>query len=87
MSVTDTPATENQTGHIATDISALKRENDPHATRWGDFLKATIKFNGSDLIMKSGQKPKIRLRGTLKALDVEPVSSEEFFEITKSILT
>ncbi len=87
MSVTDTPATENQTGHIATDITALKRETDPHATRWGDFLKATIKFNGSDLIMKSGQKPKIRLRGTLKALDVEPVSSEEFFEITKAILT
>lgn len=87
MSVTDTPATENQTGHIASDISALKRETDPHATRWGDFLKATIKFNGSDLIMKSGQKPKIRLRGVLKALDVEPVSAEEFFEITKNILT
>jgi len=87
MSVTDAPKTENQTGHIATDISALKRETDPHATRWGDFLKATIKFNGSDLIMKSGQKPKIRLRGTLKSLDVDPVSTEEFFEITQAILT
>lgn len=87
MSLTDTPETVNQTGHIASDIAALKRTTDPHATRWGDFLKATIKFNGSDLIMKSGQKPKIRLRGSLKALDVEPVSAEEFFAIAQAILT
>lgn len=87
MSLTDTPETVNPTGHIASDIAALKRTTDPHATRWGDFLKATIKFNGSDLIMKSGQKPKIRLRGSLKALDVEPVSPEEFFAIAQAILT
>lgn len=87
MSLTDTPETVNPTGHIASDIAALKRTTDPHATRWGDFLKATIKFNGSDLIMKSGQKPKIRLRGSLKALDVEPVSAEEFFAIAQAILT
>ncbi|RMH28366.1 MAG: PilT/PilU family type 4a pilus ATPase [Planctomycetota bacterium] len=87
MSLTDAPETKNDTGHIASDIAALKRKTNPHETRWGDFLKATIKFNGSDLIMKSGQKPKIRLRGTLKALDVEPVSAEEFFDITQKILT
>lgn len=87
MSVTDTPATENQTGHVANDITTLKRKTDPHATRWGDFLKATIKFSGSDLIMKSNQKPKIRLRGTLKSLDVEPVGADEFFDITKAILS
>jgi twitching motility protein PilT len=37
--------------------------------------------------MKSGQKPKIRLRGSLKALDVDPVSAEEFFQIAQAILT
>lgn len=87
MSLTETPETRNDTGHIASDIAALKRAADPHATRWGDFLKATIKFNGSDLIMKSGQKPKIRLRGTLKSLDVEPVLADEFFAIAQAILT
>ncbi|MCC5821997.1 MAG: PilT/PilU family type 4a pilus ATPase [Phycisphaerales bacterium] len=86
MSLTETPETVNPTGHV-TDISVIKKKNDPHATRWGDFLKATIKFNGSDLIMKSGQKPKIRLRGSLKALDVEPVSAEEFYDIAQNILT
>ncbi len=87
MSLTEAPETVNTTGHVAMDISVLKKDNDPHATRWGDFLKATIKFNGSDLIMKSGQKPKIRLRGSLKALDVDPVSAEEFFQIAQAILT
>ncbi len=87
MSLTEAPETVNSTGHVAMDISVLKKDNDPHATRWGDFLKATIKFNGSDLIMKSGQKPKIRLRGSLKALDVDPVSAEEFFQIAQAILS
>ncbi len=44
MSVTDTPQTVNSTGHVAMDLSVFKKDHDPHATRWGDFLKATIKF-------------------------------------------
>ena len=86
MSVTDTPASTAAAGHVDLDPTAGKN-HDPHATRWGDFLKATIKFEASDLIMKSEQKPKIRLRGVLKALDVEPVTAEEFFGIAKHILT
>lgn len=86
MSVTDTPASSATAGHVDLDPTAGKN-HDPHATRWGDFLKATIKFEASDLIMKSEQKPKIRLRGVLKAMDVEPVTAEEFFNIAKHILT
>lgn len=63
------------------------RKHDPHATRFGKFLQATIKFNGSDLIVKTDAIPKIRLRGSLKQLDTEPVSSEEFVSIAKHILT
>ncbi|MEX0877215.1 MAG: PilT/PilU family type 4a pilus ATPase [Phycisphaerales bacterium] len=85
MSVTDVPSSTASAGHVELDPAITKK--DPHATRWGDFLKATIKFEASDLIMKSDQKPKIRLRGSLKALDVEPVSAAEFFKITKAILT
>lgn len=86
MSVTDTPASTATAGHVDLDPTAGKN-HDPHATRWGDFLKATIKFEASDLIMKSEQKPKIRMRGSLKAMDVDPVSAEEFFQIAKHILT
>jgi twitching motility protein PilT len=72
------------TGHVTLDPDA---KHDPHATRFGDFLKASIKFEASDLIMKTGQKPKIRLRGALKPLDTTPVTSEEFMQIAKHILT
>jgi twitching motility protein PilT len=71
-------------GHVA--MPAMKKQ-DPHATRWGDFLKATIKLDSSDLIMKSGQQPKVRVRGSLKPLNTEPVSQEEFWQIAQHILT
>lgn len=66
---------------------ARKKKNDPHATRWGKFLQACIKFDASDLIIKSDQQPKVRLRGALKPLDTEPVSTEEFWTIAQAILT
>ena len=72
------------TGHVAL---PTRRKGDPFETRWGKFLQATIKFEASDLIMKTGQAPKIRLRGALKPLDTTPVSDEEFWQIAKAILT
>ena len=72
------------TGHVTLDPDD---KHDPHATRFGDFLKASIKFEASDLILKSGQKPRIRLRGALKPLDTSPISTEEFIQITQTILT
>ena len=84
MSVnSDTESSSAHTGHVTLDPDA---KHDPHATRFGDFLKASIKFEASDLIMKTGQKPKIRLRGALKPLDTTPVNFEEFVQITKHIL-
>lgn len=71
-------------GHVA---MPMTKKQDPHATRWGDFLKATIKLESSDLIMKSGQQPKVRVRGSLKPLNTEPVSEEEFWQIAQHILS
>ncbi len=71
-------------GHVILDPDA---KHDPHATRFGDFLKASIKFEASDLIMKTGQKPKIRLRGALKPLDTTPVTADEFMAIAKHVLS
>jgi len=63
------------------------KDHDPHATRFGKFLQATIKFGGSDLILKTGMAPKIRIRGGLKPLDTDPISNDEFLDIAKHILT
>ncbi|MFN0133892.1 MAG: type IV pilus twitching motility protein PilT [Phycisphaerales bacterium] len=82
MSLTE-PTSTPVTGHVTLDPD---RKHDPHATRFGAFLKACIKLKASDLIMKSGQPPKVRVRGALKPLDTEPVSADEFVSIAKHIL-
>jgi len=82
--MSDTQTHEAITGHTTLDPD---KKHDPHATRFGKFLQACIKFGGSDLIVKSGNTPRIRLRGALKALDTELVTAEEFVSIAKHILT
>ena len=77
----------NDASHVGHVVLPRKKQADPHATRWGKFLSATMKFEASDLIMKTGQAPKIRLRGALKPLDTSPVDNEEFWEIARNILT
>ncbi|MCW5776648.1 MAG: PilT/PilU family type 4a pilus ATPase [Phycisphaeraceae bacterium] len=81
---TDAQTDASHVGHVAL---PTKKKSDPHATRWGKFLQATIKFEASDLIMKTGQQPKIRLRGALKALDTPLVDEDEFWKIARAILT
>lgn len=80
----DSQSGESLTGHVS--MTKMKKA-DPHVTRWGDFLKATIKFEASDLIMKSEQPPKLRIRGALKPLDTPPVGIDEFWKITETILS
>ncbi|MBL0927165.1 MAG: PilT/PilU family type 4a pilus ATPase [Phycisphaerales bacterium] len=80
----DTSTTTAMAGHVTLDPD---RKHDPHATRFGKFLQACIKFEASDLILKSETVPKIRLRGSLKQLDTEAVSAEEFVSIARHILT
>ncbi len=78
----DSPQTVAAAGHV----SLQTKRADPHATRWGKFLQACIKLEASDLILKAGTSPRVRLRGALKPLDTEPLTTEEFINITKHIL-
>ena len=77
----------NDASHVGHVVLPRKKQTDPHATRWGKFLAATMKFEASDLIMKTGQPPKIRLRGALKPLDTTAIDNDEFWEIARHILT
>lgn len=83
MSSKTEPLPAATAGHIHLDPDET---HNPHATRFGDFLKAAIKFSASDLIVKTGKQPVIRLRGALKSLDTEPVTSKEYADIAKHIL-
>ncbi|MEM8783200.1 MAG: PilT/PilU family type 4a pilus ATPase [Planctomycetota bacterium] len=42
------------------------------------YFKAAVKLQSSDLIMRGGQVPKLRLRGALKGLDTRPPTEDEF---------
>ncbi len=45
------------------------------------YFKALVKLEGSDLHMKVGQPPIIRIHGTLKPLNREPVGAEEMIDL------
>jgi len=83
MNILAEPNTEPVAEHCALEPDTT---HNPHATRLGKFLQATIKNGGSDLIVKSGKPPRIRLRGSLKSLDTDLVEPNEFVEIAKQIL-
>ena len=42
------------------------------------YFEAAVKFQASDLLLRGGQKPKLRLRGSLKNLDVDAIVLEDF---------
>ncbi|MDX2114467.1 MAG: PilT/PilU family type 4a pilus ATPase [Planctomycetota bacterium] len=81
--MSDTMSGDAIAGHVSLQPD---KKHDPHATRFGKFCQACITFKGSDLICKSDNVPKIRLKGALKSLDTEVVTAEEMFSIAKQIL-
>lgn len=77
---------ESTSGHTAPISDFMGVQRDPHSTRLGEFLKTCIKFGASDLIIKTDQPPKLRVRGALKPLDTAPVTSEDWKSIIKATL-
>ena len=50
------------------------------------MLKGTIKFSASDLIIKVDLPPRIRVRGSLRSLQMDICSPSLMFQIAKDIL-
>ena len=53
---------------------------------WRSWLETCIKFEASDLIVKTGQSPRLRVRGELKSMQVDPLSLELMFQVAKDII-
>ncbi len=51
------------------------------------YFETAIKFEASDVLMRGGQKVKLRLRGVLKSLDTPPLDPEEFEKDIESSLS
>ncbi|MBL4700716.1 MAG: PilT/PilU family type 4a pilus ATPase [Phycisphaeraceae bacterium] len=42
------------------------------------YFEAAVRYKASDMILRSGQVPRLRLKGGLKALDTSPLDTEDF---------
>lgn len=42
------------------------------------YFEAAVRYKASDMILRSGQVPRLRLKGGLKALDTSPLKAEDF---------
>jgi twitching motility protein PilT len=51
-----------------------------------DFLKATVKVNGSDLHLQGGSVPMIRVDGKPRFLDTPPMTDDQMEEFVKQLL-
>lgn len=51
------------------------------------YFEAAVKFQSSDLIMRAGHVPKLRLKGSLKNLDVPAIPPKEFERAIESSLS
>jgi twitching motility protein PilT len=89
-SKTDGSHTENevQSAATATTEEMIERFNKEHTELDVDrYFRALVKLEGSDLHMKVGQPPIIRVHGTLKPLNREPVTSEEMTKLLFPMLS
>jgi twitching motility protein PilT len=53
---------------------------------WVSWLEAIIRVEGSDLIVKSGLRPRVRHRGVLKDLETAVCTPDVMFQVAKDIL-
>jgi len=89
-SKTDGSHAENevQSAATATTEEMIERFNKEHTELDVDrYFRALVKLEGSDLHMKVGQPPIIRVHGTLKPLNREPVTSEEMTKLLFPMLS
>ncbi|MEE9212925.1 MAG: PilT/PilU family type 4a pilus ATPase [Phycisphaeraceae bacterium] len=42
------------------------------------FFEATVRFEASDMLLRGGQAPRLRVRGKLKSLDTAPIDAVDF---------
>ncbi len=57
------------------------------ATPLRKYFEAAVRFGASDLLLRGGQVPKLRVRGELKSLETEPLDSKQFEQWVESSMS
>jgi twitching motility protein PilT len=76
-------ATELLASAISSDLGTTPGEG---AKAWRSYLDACIRIEASDLIIKTDQAPRVRVRGSLKPLQTEPCSMNLLFQVARDVL-
>lgn len=64
-------------------LGATRTDNDPPINK---FFRATIRLEGSDLHLKAGKPPHVRVKGALRPLDVDPIDDQKMHELIYAIM-
>ncbi len=64
-------------------LGATRTDIDPPINK---YFRATIRLEGSDLHMKAGKPPHVRVKGALRPLDVDPIGDEKMHELIYGIM-
>src|SRR6478752_1022543 len=63
------------------------RETAATSLRIAPFLQAVVVNNGSDLHLKVGGPPRVRIRGSLVPLEVEPLTADALESLVRETMT
>jgi len=87
MTTKDT--SENPTGSDADALESQIAETRPQrdSKEYDAFLHAVVKSGASDLHLKAGEPPRVRINGVLRKVDREPRPVEEFEAMVLSVLS
>ena len=67
--------------------SAVSKERKRNIPRRDSFLRSIVKLGVSDLHLKEGMPPRVRVAGQLRKLDLEPLPSADFEQFMLDFLT
>ena len=69
------------------DLSASSLNNgDGNGLKLLAFLRAAIKYGGSDLHFKADAKPRIRIAGSIRSLSVDPLTNDDIEEMIFAVM-
>ncbi len=87
------PPTETKVGPVVENADIDRETPQPHIhveerrLALHDFLKTSIKINGSDVHLQAGSVPMIRVDGRARFLDCGPMTDEQMLEFVNQMLT
>ena len=76
-----------RTGAQYTPLEHLDERRSLANTPLRKFFEAAVRYEASDLLLRGGQVPKLRIRGDLKSVEADALAPDEFEKWIESSLS